>query len=77
MPDIVQDYARSGQSQQAMQLAQSEGIAWLLPSVVQGFAQQGQFDAALQKAQSIANPVDRAQALIAIARAYDEPQAEA
>jgi hypothetical protein len=60
-----------------MQIAQSEGIAWLLPSVVQGFAQQGQFDAALQTAQSIADPVDRAQALIAIARAYAEPQAEA
>jgi tetratricopeptide (TPR) repeat protein len=77
MPDIVQGYARSGQPQRAMQLAQSEGIAWLLPSVVQGFAQQGQFDAALKTAQSIADPVDRAQALIAIARAYAEPQAEA
>ena len=76
-PDIVQGYAQSGQPERAMQLAQSEGIAWLLPSVVQGFAQQRQFDAALQTAQSIADPVDRAQALIAIARAYAEPQAEA
>jgi hypothetical protein len=76
MPDIVQGYAESGQPERAMQIAQSEGIAWLLPSVVQRFAQQGQFDAALQTAQSIADPVDRAQALIAIARAYAEPQAE-
>jgi tetratricopeptide (TPR) repeat protein len=77
MPDIVQGYTRSGQPQRAMQLAQSEGIAWLLPSVVQGFAQQRQFDAALQTAQSIADPVHRAQALITIAHAYAEPQAEA
>lgn len=77
MPDIVQGYAESGQPEQAMQLAQSEQILWLLPSVVEGFAQQGQFDAALQTAQSIADPVDRAQALIAIARAHTEPQAKA
>lgn len=75
-PDIVQGYAASGQPEQAM-LAQSEGIEWLLPSVVQGFAQQEQFDAALQTAQSIADPVDRAQALLAIAHAYTEPQTEA
>ncbi|MBE9159882.1 hypothetical protein IQ265_24050 [Nodosilinea sp. LEGE 06152] len=77
MPDIVQGYAKSGQPEQAMQLAQSEEIPWMLPSVVEGFAQQGQFDAALQTAQSIADPVDRAQALIAIARAYAEPRVEA
>ncbi|MBD2113723.1 MULTISPECIES: tetratricopeptide repeat protein [Cyanophyceae] len=77
MPDIMQGYAAAGQPEQAMELAQSEGIEWLLPSVVQGFAQQGQFDAALQTAQSIVEPVDRAQALIAIARAYTEPPAEA
>lgn len=77
MPDIVQGYAEFGQPQQALQLAQSEEIPWLLPSVVEGFAQQGQFDTALQTAQSIADPVDRAQALIAIAHAYAEPQAKA
>ncbi|MBD1909365.1 MULTISPECIES: hypothetical protein [unclassified Leptolyngbya] len=75
--DIVQGYAQSGQPEQALQMAQSEEIPWLLPSVVQGFAQQGKFDAALQTAQSIANPADRAQAFIAIARAYAQPQAEA
>ncbi|MBW4458905.1 MAG: hypothetical protein KME47_01470 [Nodosilinea sp. WJT8-NPBG4] len=77
MPDIVQGYAESGQPEQAMQLAQSEEILWMLPSVVEGFAQQGQFDAALQTAQSIDNPMHRAEAFIAIARAYTEPPAEA
>ncbi|MBD1875075.1 hypothetical protein H6F75_16440 [Nodosilinea sp. FACHB-131] len=77
MPDIVQGYAASGQPEQAMQLAQSEEIPWMLPAVVEGFAQQGQFDTALQTAQSIADPMHRAQALIAIARAYTEPQAKA
>ncbi|MEP0998778.1 hypothetical protein NC974_11925 [Leptolyngbya sp. SLC-A1] len=75
MPEIVQGYAESGQPEQAMQLAQSEEIPWMLPSVVEGFAQQGQFDAALQTAQSIANPRHRAEAFIAIARAYTEPPA--
>ncbi|MBD1875012.1 hypothetical protein H6F75_16110 [Nodosilinea sp. FACHB-131] len=76
-PDIVQGYAESGQPEQAMELAQSEENLWLLPSVVQEFAQQGQFDAALQTAQSISDPVDRAQALLTIARAYTESPAEA
>jgi tetratricopeptide (TPR) repeat protein len=73
MPDIVQGRAQSGQPEQA----QREEIPWLLPSVVQGFAQQGQFDIALQTAQSISEPVNQAQALLAIARAHAEPQANA
>lgn len=74
-PDIVQGYAQTGRSQQAKQLAEAQGMTWLLPTVVQGLAEQRQLDDALQTVKSITDPTQKAEALIAIARVYAEPNA--